>query len=176
MVAQVPATSFQNYRVEEGLPSNTVYDVDQDKDGFIWFATDAGLCRYDGQYFRVFGAEDGLPDVDILDLFIDSQNRIWCNAYNGKIFYIKENRVFSAGNTPAFEHYPNEFWDEITEGPRGESAIGTKNILITRSAGTCIVHLSSLGLKSARVVYFTSSEHEGLQVVITQPLLLVAII
>lgn len=32
----------------DGLPSNTVRSMSQDKFGFIWLATDNGLCRYDG--------------------------------------------------------------------------------------------------------------------------------
>jgi hypothetical protein len=34
--------------VEDGLSSRMVYYVIQDHDGFMWFATANGLCRYDG--------------------------------------------------------------------------------------------------------------------------------
>ena len=34
--------------MNEGLPSNTVRNIVQDHDGFIWLGTDNGLCRYDG--------------------------------------------------------------------------------------------------------------------------------
>lgn len=37
-----------------GLPSNAVRNIVQDKDGFIWFGTDDGLCRYDGYAVQVF--------------------------------------------------------------------------------------------------------------------------
>ena len=37
-----------------GLPSNAVRNIVQDKDGFIWFGTDNGLCRYDGYSVQVF--------------------------------------------------------------------------------------------------------------------------
>lgn len=32
----------------DGLPTNTVRSIMQDKDGFIWMGSDNGLCRYDG--------------------------------------------------------------------------------------------------------------------------------
>lgn len=92
LFAQLDTTSVTNYSIAEGLPSNTVYDLVQDHDGYIWIGTDAGLCRYDGQYFKTYTSEDGAPDIEILDLFVDSQNRIWCNSYNGKIFFIKNNK------------------------------------------------------------------------------------
>ena len=40
--------------MENGLPSNTVRSIAQDADGFVWFGTDAGLCRYDGIHARLF--------------------------------------------------------------------------------------------------------------------------
>ncbi|MBQ9671412.1 MAG: response regulator [Prevotella sp.] len=38
----------QRISAQEGLPSNTVYELAQDPDGFIWMATNNGLSRYDG--------------------------------------------------------------------------------------------------------------------------------
>ena len=37
-----------------GLPSNAVRSIVQDKNGFIWFGTDNGLCRYDGYQVQNF--------------------------------------------------------------------------------------------------------------------------
>ena len=45
---------FKNYDVTDGLSNNTVSDVFQDKYGFIWFATEDGLNRYDGYKFEIF--------------------------------------------------------------------------------------------------------------------------
>ena len=46
--------SFERYGPEDGLPHNTVNDITQDSEGFLWFATDDGLARFDGYAFRVF--------------------------------------------------------------------------------------------------------------------------
>lgn len=40
--------------IEEGLPSNCVRSLAQDRFGFLWFGTDNGLCRYDGYGVEVF--------------------------------------------------------------------------------------------------------------------------
>jgi len=37
-----------------GLPSNAVRNIVQDDNGFIWFGTDNGLCRYDGYSVQTF--------------------------------------------------------------------------------------------------------------------------
>jgi len=36
---------------ESGLPSNEVYQIVQDKKGYLWIGCDAGLYRYDGIRF-----------------------------------------------------------------------------------------------------------------------------
>ena len=53
---------------ENGLPSNRVRDIVQDEDGFMWFATDEGLVRYDGLTTKVF--EPINPSKTEEDIFV----------------------------------------------------------------------------------------------------------
>lgn len=39
---------FKNITIEQGISNNEVKDILQDKEGFIWLATGAGLDRFDG--------------------------------------------------------------------------------------------------------------------------------
>ena len=68
---------FRNYTVKEGLASNTVYKALVDKKGFLWFATEVGVSRFDGTAFTNFSADDGLADNDVLSMFEDDDGRIW---------------------------------------------------------------------------------------------------
>ena len=47
-----------NWQTEQGLPQNSVYDIVQDHEGYLWLASTAGIVRFDGVRFRVFGAAD----------------------------------------------------------------------------------------------------------------------
>lgn len=40
--------------MNNGLPNNAVRNIVQDKNGFVWFGTDNGLCRYDGYSVQTF--------------------------------------------------------------------------------------------------------------------------
>jgi len=91
---------FSQFTIDNNLPSNTVYDIDQDENGFIWIATDYGLGKFDGLKFTNFTIADGLPDNEILSLFKDSKNRIWLICFNGKIGYIKNNQFYNSKNQP----------------------------------------------------------------------------
>lgn len=79
--------AFRHYAQDDGLPSSEVHDVFQDQRGYIWLATDHGLCRFNGQEFRVFTDEDGLTDNTIFDIVEDSQGHLWFTTYEGGICY-----------------------------------------------------------------------------------------
>jgi ligand-binding sensor domain-containing protein len=49
-----------HYTIEDGLPSNQVFDVIQDDDGFLWIATDRGVSKFDGKKFINYTTSDGL--------------------------------------------------------------------------------------------------------------------
>lgn len=52
--AQVkPGFVVTNYTSKNGLPQNSVHDMVMDSD-YLWLTTEAGLVRFDGQYFKIF--------------------------------------------------------------------------------------------------------------------------
>ena len=58
VVAQ-PLCQVVRYDEKDGVPSSHVVQLLQDDQGFMWFATWNGLCRYDGYEFQTFKAEAG---------------------------------------------------------------------------------------------------------------------
>src|SRR5215510_13913411 len=77
--------SFIRYDTRDGLGGSVVYDAIQDKEGFMWFATENGLTRFDGRNFKTFTTKDGLPDNEILKLFLDSKGRLWIMPFTSAI-------------------------------------------------------------------------------------------
>lgn len=63
--------------VEDGLAGRSVLCAVEDKDGFIWFGTSNGLCRYDGNSFKIFTKQNfGLVSNEISFLSIDANNHL----------------------------------------------------------------------------------------------------
>ena len=60
--------SLRRLTTEDGLPSNTVRNIVQDSEGFIWLGTDNGLCRYDGTQVRVFRNPENGIDQFVMSL------------------------------------------------------------------------------------------------------------
>ena len=77
----VPLPQPQIITDRQGLPQAFVPSILQDKQGFIWVATRDGLCRYDGQRFKVFQPDpDGRPSLSFAglnQLELDRHGRIW---------------------------------------------------------------------------------------------------
>ena len=61
----------------DALPTSALRAVVEDRDGYLWFASDDGLLRFDGHRFRAWRREQGLPDVDLRALHVDAQDRLW---------------------------------------------------------------------------------------------------
>lgn len=84
VVAQKRQFVFTRLSSKEGLASNIVYSVMQDKRGFMWFGTANGLQRYDGRkviYFRVPQHEENyLPSTAISQVFEDINGNFWVRA------------------------------------------------------------------------------------------------
>ncbi len=52
---------FEHLTIADGLSQNTVTDILQDRKGYLWFATENGLHRYDGYRFDIFQHEPSNP-------------------------------------------------------------------------------------------------------------------
>ena len=52
---------IEHISLEEGLSQSSVYYILQESKGFLWFATEEGLNRYDGCNFRVYKRRPGKP-------------------------------------------------------------------------------------------------------------------
>lgn len=66
----------ENIGVEQGLSAGYVYDIAQDKNGFIWFATMQGLNRWDGyemkEYINDANDPNSLPNNRVRAIHFDS--------------------------------------------------------------------------------------------------------
>jgi ligand-binding sensor domain-containing protein len=90
--------SYTHYDITEGLAGSTVYALAQDKDGFLWASTESGVSRFDGTHFRNFTAADGLPDIEVLQLYGDSRGRVWMAPFKKSVCYYYRGRIHNQDN------------------------------------------------------------------------------
>ncbi len=80
-------TTFERISLQHGLSQSIIEGILQDRKGFLWFATEDGLNRYDGYRFRVFrqvaGDTGSLSHNEVKALFEDRAGSIWAGTFGG---------------------------------------------------------------------------------------------
>ncbi len=117
-----PEGSAQNYfydkwEVKDGLPQNSVNQVIQTSDGYLWVATEGGLGRFDGLKFETFNSQNVAPfssnRIGVLrentngDLLIGSYKSGLVIYRNGDFF--KPDLPFVGGSNSVREITPDGF-------------------------------------------------------------------
>lgn len=79
--------SFENFTINDGLPSNRVLDVLEDCFGYFWIATEAGLSRFDGEnfvnYYHNPNDTTSLSNNYVNRLAEDSEGQLWVGTQHG---------------------------------------------------------------------------------------------
>jgi two-component system, sensor histidine kinase ChiS len=91
IVAQLLASEipeqFISYTTEDGLPHNTVRAIAQDSVGFMYFGTQDGLVRFDGNKVQTFRHDHHHPytlsNNFITSLYVGRSNKLWIGTRDG---------------------------------------------------------------------------------------------
>ena len=90
--------TFSYISINEGLSQSTVFSIDQDKRGNMWFATYDGINKYDGYAFTVYQHNEDDPNSIANDISrivkTDSQGRVWIGTRDGLSRYDEEKDIF----------------------------------------------------------------------------------
>ena len=118
--------SYKQFTTADGLPSNVVYGAFQDKDGYIWFCTNAGVSRFNGINFQNFTVEQGLSDNEVFGAFQTKSGRIWFRTFSNKLCYF-ENGSFHNPRTDPWLNNP--FWGMKFVYVAPDGLVWTRNYL-----------------------------------------------
>jgi ligand-binding sensor domain-containing protein/signal transduction histidine kinase len=83
----------RTYTTADGLASARVLGLARDRRGFLWFATQEGLSRFDGQRFETFGKADGLPDLTCTSVVEASDGVLWVSTTRGLARFEPDDRA-----------------------------------------------------------------------------------
>lgn len=90
--------SFTRIGVKDGLPHAMVRSIHRDMNGFMWFATSGGLCRFDGYKYQTFkhytGDSSSISSDFVFDVIEDQNGAIWAATYSGLNKYDKKKDSF----------------------------------------------------------------------------------
>jgi len=108
--------AFRELTVEQGLSQNSVVSIAQDSIGFMWFATQDGLNKYDGREFIHY-------DIQFEDVTRSTYSKL------GKIYVDKSGLLWVVSNARQLEYYQKE-----TDDFQKVSNVGQVSTLIQDAA------------------------------------------
>ena len=128
---------FSHISLKDGLSQNNVQSILQDSQGYMWFATESGLNRYDGYSIRRYSRERGDPGGLSNDLVWviaeDSRQNLWLATQGGGV--VRWNRA--TDSFTSFRHDP--------QNPHGLASDDIRTLLINDD-GTIWVGTRDQGL------------------------------
>lgn len=155
---------LRHYTEKDGLPSNVIYDVFQDCKGYIWFSTDKGVSRFDGSEFKNFSADDGIPDNEVFLLREDDRHRYWLTCYNNKACYLRNGKVYTAGNDSLCRRIDQEgvAYLEMARDKNGNCCLLGKRMAVLRDEGLYFRQDHRVAFAVKPTYYFVHQDREYL--------------
>ncbi|MBS3896911.1 ligand-binding sensor domain-containing diguanylate cyclase [Silanimonas sp.] len=121
--------ALDQWTAADGLPQNAVLALGQDRHGYLWVGTQAGVARFDGVRFERFdrrrtgGIDTAAPESH----FRDSAGRVWFGTRNGALrLYGDAIHRHAAAGTP-------QPVQAIAEWPAGRLLFGTPTGLLAKA-------------------------------------------
>jgi len=120
-----PKSKVTKYTTKSGLPLKVINSITQDRDGFMWFAAEDGIARFDGRTFKVFNNNPenpfSLSHNYIYWIIADSEGTIWTSSRRGINHFDSRTERFIR-----YQHDPKnsnslvgDDVSHISEGPAG---------------------------------------------------------
>jgi ligand-binding sensor domain-containing protein len=88
----------QSWHVEDGLPDKRVTSLVQSRDGYLWFGTQSGVVRFDGQKFIVYNHVNTphFPSDYCTSIAEDVDGNLWFAFASGRRLVEKSGEQFRA--------------------------------------------------------------------------------
>ena len=138
-----PDKAFDHYvrnawSIQSGLPQISVQAVAQDRQGYIWVGTQAGVARFDGIRFTTYKQETdpALPGNWTRTLLVDARGRVWIGTYKGLAVY--ENGKFRSVPPADPTRYPDPDIFALAPGPDGAMIAATSDGVFDVRAGRLV--------------------------------------
>jgi signal transduction histidine kinase/ligand-binding sensor domain-containing protein/DNA-binding response OmpR family regulator len=115
--AILPDAQFRRIAVKDGLSNSQINGIFRDSRGFMWFATAAGLNRYDGFSMKKFFSRNdnagSLPDDNVLSVQEDRNGMLWVKTARSYAIYNPRTETFDRDAEGWMKKHHMKGWPDI---------------------------------------------------------------
>ena len=90
---------FKNYTSSSGIPSDEVYNLHQDKKGYIWLFTNYGTSKFNGKEFKQVLTNLSFNNSFIYCVYENEVGGMWVANSKGKIYEVRNDSAFQIVGT-----------------------------------------------------------------------------
>ncbi|UTW64283.1 histidine kinase [bacterium SCSIO 12741] len=87
--AQGQESLFTPFGKDDGMVSNKVFDIEDDANGNLWFATANGVAKLEGFEFKNYGIENDFGEEELVGFTTSPEGELWCYSSEGKAYCLK---------------------------------------------------------------------------------------
>jgi len=80
--------TYTKYTVDDGLATNSVQSIAVAPDGALWFGTQKGISRFEGDAWITYTTDDGLADNDVQSIAVVPDGALWFATSGGVSRYL----------------------------------------------------------------------------------------
>jgi len=93
---------YISYNEQNGISTSVVYGLFQDSEDNVWFCTNTGVVKFNGNKLASYGKKDGIPGNEVFKIFEDSYHRLWFMTASGRICYYRNKKIYNEKDCPLF--------------------------------------------------------------------------
>lgn len=154
---------YQIFNTQNGLPGNNVYDIYQDSKGYMWFAGDFGIARYDGYRFKAYKQQrqKARSGTNIQE---DAQGRIWYCTFTGTLYYVDKDSLYEFVQPDLQYHYIFKIkGDYLFAGFNNQGSRGTeiRNIRTMEQIKTLPLQFRIVEVRESSCIAYISETNEA---------------
>ena len=142
----------------DGLLTNSVYDIYEDKNDYMWFATEKGLCNFNGYTFNYFFNKN-MTTKSGSCIKEDALGRIWYENFDGYLYYVENKSLKKLNQNKALGYFKYGFIDNklytITE--MGLNVHNLKTLQLVKTIPINTAFLKTIYLSKNEIYIFTDA-------------------
>ena len=123
---------------------NSVHAIAEDKNGNIWFGTDHGAIKYDGNVFISYTEKNGLSNTKVgrKSILVDKSNNVWVGTQGGVFQYNASADTIDGQCFSLFQMVPPIIVKDIMEDKAGNLWFASQDKGVFRYDGKKIAHIT----------------------------------